>query len=118
MATRYPYDDGPPDIPDHHRQSMGAQGCPEDDCICPECPECGGTGDPKCYKKHGLIRSPEQIKQKAEREAAWKAEVDAENAALDQWAKEMEEQCHEPDAPEGYHDEPEPSPYTRDGIVY
>jgi hypothetical protein len=25
-----------------------------DDCICPECPECGSFGDPLCYQKHGL----------------------------------------------------------------
>lgn len=24
-----------------------------DDCICPECPTCGGQGDPKCYREKG-----------------------------------------------------------------
>ena len=24
-----------------------------DDCICPECPECGGVGDPRCYEGSG-----------------------------------------------------------------
>ena len=23
-------------------------------CDCPECPVCGASGDPKCYKEHGL----------------------------------------------------------------
>jgi hypothetical protein len=27
------------------------------DCICPECPACGATGDPLCYEQHGLVRS-------------------------------------------------------------
>jgi len=38
-----------------------------DDCICPECPICGGVGDPNCYKKHGLIVSEEQKKSLAKR---------------------------------------------------
>lgn len=33
----------------------------EDHCICPECPECGTVGDPKCYENHGMIRTIEQI---------------------------------------------------------
>jgi hypothetical protein len=32
-----------------------------DDCICPECPECGVIGDPSCYVRHGLRMSEEQI---------------------------------------------------------
>jgi len=24
-----------------------------DDCICPECPTCGGQGDPMCYREKG-----------------------------------------------------------------
>lgn len=30
-------------------------------CICPECPVCGVTGDPRCYQEHGLKRTQEQI---------------------------------------------------------
>lgn len=33
-------------------------GWPETTCICPECPVCGGVGDPACYVKKG---SPEDI---------------------------------------------------------
>ena len=29
-------------------------------CICPECPQCGETGNPRCYEDHGLVRTPEQ----------------------------------------------------------
>jgi hypothetical protein len=31
-----------------------------DDCICQECPKCSSYGDPKCYEKHGLVRTKEQ----------------------------------------------------------
>lgn len=34
---------------------------PSGDCLCPECPTCGVFGDPECYEKHGLVRTPEQI---------------------------------------------------------
>jgi hypothetical protein len=49
-------------------------GFPESDCICPECPECGGYGDPDCYKNHGLVKTPEQIQQFTEREKEWEEE--------------------------------------------
>jgi hypothetical protein len=32
-----------------------------DDCICPECPECGSHGDEWCYERHGLVRCRAQI---------------------------------------------------------
>lgn len=32
-----------------------------DDCVCPECPECSQMGDKKCYSKHGLKITAEQI---------------------------------------------------------
>ena|SRR6267154_4781490 len=32
-----------------------------DDCICPECPKCGEYGNPKCYNKHGLIPTFQQV---------------------------------------------------------
>jgi hypothetical protein len=58
-----------------------------DQCICPECNECGGHGDPKCYVPgvHGLVRSAEQVKARAEAEAAWKAEAAAEAAWMDSY---------------------------------
>lgn len=33
-----------------------------DNCICPECPECGTYGDPGCYLNHGLELTLEQVK--------------------------------------------------------
>lgn len=47
-------------------------GCDTDDCVCPECPECGAVGDPRCYTEHGLVMSPEQLasKEEADRRAA------------------------------------------------
>ena len=32
--------------------------CWLDECQCPECPECGGTGDPSCIADHGLVIDP------------------------------------------------------------
>lgn len=30
-----------------------------DDCVCPECPECGTQGDPNCYiDRMGLLHQP------------------------------------------------------------
>ena len=49
-----------------------------DDCICPECPECGGVGDATCYEQHGLTRTPEQIASRSAAEAAWKADAEVE----------------------------------------
>jgi hypothetical protein len=28
-----------------------------DECTCPECPQCGRKGDPRCYEMHGMIRA-------------------------------------------------------------
>lgn len=39
-----------------------------DDCICDECSECGNVGDPECYKEHGMLYSPDQIKGQAKME--------------------------------------------------
>lgn len=47
-----------------------------DDCICPECPECGDYGNPACYDTtsshyHGLTRTQEQIDSLAQKEKEW-----------------------------------------------
>src|SRR5262249_46932882 len=62
-----------------------------DDCLCPECPQCGSVGDVRCYRSiacdrtkprgpydtdtgdHGLEFTPEQIEAR-ERARAWEAE--------------------------------------------
>src|SRR5262252_1026672 len=69
-------------------------------CVCPECPVCGGVGDPICYEPvdvrdlndhghiigppyhggHGLCASLGQVVMKADTEARWKAEAEAEAA--------------------------------------
>jgi hypothetical protein len=66
-----------------------------DDCICPECPECAFTGDPKCYKEHGMIMSQEQIESRAaadkaiaEENTRWEKYV-AEFAADEEAAKKI-----------------------------
>lgn len=46
------------------RQSDDHCGCCgryQDDCICPECTVCGEYGDPRCYQKHGMVYSREQL---------------------------------------------------------
>lgn len=45
-----------------------------DDCICPECSVCSSHGDPVCYEKHGMVRTPEQLRAAEERVAADAAE--------------------------------------------
>jgi hypothetical protein len=42
-----------------------------DDCICPECEQCGSVGDPHCYEHHGLERSDEQRKSLAAMQKIW-----------------------------------------------
>jgi len=66
-----------------------------DNCICPECPECGSYGDPNCYPSHGLHRSFEQkwnwacVNQQWEIEAF--AEREGERAMYEEWRKETED---------------------------
>lgn len=48
-----------------------------DNCICPECSVCGEQGDPICYDEHHMVRTPEQIANRARREA----ELEANNRA-------------------------------------
>lgn len=41
-----------------------------DDCVCPECQECGEIGDPDCYKKHGMKLNKEQLLARSKRRIA------------------------------------------------
>lgn len=50
-----------------------------DDCICPECPQCGSQGDPYCYKDHGMILSQEQIDSLAKQEKTWQEDAEVFN---------------------------------------
>jgi hypothetical protein len=65
--------------------------CGQMDCLCPECPECGGTGDPVCYERHGLVRNAAQI---AGAEAAKQAQ------AAEQRQAEMGDDPADTDPPE------------------
>jgi hypothetical protein len=60
-----------------------------DDCICPECQECGGIGDPQCYIDHGLVKTQEQIDSLAAAEAQWEANAAAEAAFWDNYEKQV-----------------------------
>ena len=50
-------------------------------CICPECPECGSRGDPVCYEHHGMKRSQEQIESRTKIESQWGDDAKAESKA-------------------------------------
>lgn len=43
----------------------------DNDCICEECLECGCVGDSRCYEKHGMVRSQEQIDLLKKAELSW-----------------------------------------------
>lgn len=51
-------------------------------CICTECSVCGEIGNPLCYEQHGMVRTAEQIANKAEmddeaaKQAAQEREMD------------------------------------------
>jgi len=49
-----------------------------DNCICPECPVCGSSGDPKCYPAH-MTKSGEQIESYARNLALWEEQNRIEN---------------------------------------
>jgi hypothetical protein len=53
-----------------------------DECICPECSECGTIGDPHCYAHHGLTRTKAQIDSLAEQERRWAQAAADESAAI------------------------------------
>ena len=46
-----------------------------DDCICPECPQCGSQGDPACYNAHGMERTKAQIDSLSNAEAGWEEDA-------------------------------------------
>lgn len=54
----------------------------ENDCICPECPECSTYGDPYCYIHHGLRRTEEQ-----------KFLLECANRDMEDYIKDMEKYC-------------------------
>ena len=69
------------DPPDYNEGPCDVCGRLEDDCICPECPNCMAIGDPHCYREGsacGLVKSQRQIESRAEAEAQWKAEAEGE----------------------------------------
>lgn len=49
--------DGYFDPPDYERP---CDVCGTEDCLCPACPTCGDHGNPKCYRDHGMVLTPEQ----------------------------------------------------------
>jgi hypothetical protein len=44
--------------PSDEEVGCGCCGVELTSCLCPECPTCGATGDPRCYWEHGLVMPP------------------------------------------------------------
>lgn len=64
-------------------------------CICPECPECGNAGDPQCYVKHGMERTQQQIDSLKAKEAEWeKANKDEAEFWANQEREELEREWY------------------------
>lgn len=62
-----------------------------DDCICPECPVCASHGDPECYTQHGMIRSADQVKGRAELDAEYQRQAEADKAESEYWSHQGRE---------------------------
>ena len=71
--------------PDYDEYPCEVCGNHIDDCICHECPVCGGYGDRFCYINHGLRRTEEQKFSLEVNEREWKKEIEAENKYWDQF---------------------------------
>ena len=54
------YPPGCNSVPDDEDVTCEICGEWEEDCICPECLECGDVGNPDCYLLHGMRRTEEQ----------------------------------------------------------
>ena len=67
-----------------------------DDCICPECPQCGDKGNPRCYKDHVLKLNRDQLIRRSEMTVArLREEADVSDAYVE-WLKEQpEEYCED-----------------------
>lgn len=56
----------------------------ENDCICPECPECKAVGDPDCYKEHSMTIQQSQKNSLTKQEELWSEQSKIENEAYNQ----------------------------------
>lgn len=85
---------GPPDDNEGPCQVCG-QG--EVDCICPECPECGAFGDPKCYQgpQQHLTKTIIQVVRLQNAQELWRIECLAENRYLEEWYAQQQEQVYD-----------------------
>lgn len=57
----------------------------ENNCVCPECPECGTFGDTYCYDNHGLIRTDRQIDLLAKAEKEWEENSKQQSELTEDW---------------------------------
>ena len=72
----------PPEMEDPPCETCGNH---IDDCVCPECQECGDVGNLMCYREYGLKYTAEQIegiehinqlrREEAEREEEWARQI-------------------------------------------
>ena len=76
---------GPPEYDEEPCEICGEH---IDNCTCPECPECGSVGDPRCYIEHGMRRTEEQKFSLECNERDWEEANRAENKYWDRYAND------------------------------
>lgn len=73
--------------------------CGKADCICPECLQCGESGNPKCYKHHGMRYTDEQLAgQKALKEQL-EADAKLDQERADAYYRDLEQLEEQPPHP-------------------
>ena len=69
---------------------------PTANCICPECPQCGDKGMPKCYKEHPLKLNALQLINRTEAKITkTEEELDLERQYLQHLNEQTESYCED-----------------------
>jgi len=69
---------------------------PISDCVCPECPQCGDTGEVKCYKEHPLKLNTTQLIYRTEKKISeMERELDTEQSYLIFLNEQTEDYCED-----------------------
>ncbi|KKL05410.1 hypothetical protein LCGC14_2606330 [marine sediment metagenome] len=69
---------------------------PTANCICPECPQCGDRGIPKCYKEHPLKLNALQLILRTEKKISqMERELDTEQSYLVWLNEQTESYCED-----------------------
>lgn len=65
-------------------------------CLCPECPQCGERGNPKCYKDHPLKLNVYQLVLRTEKSIEkMEEELDVEKQYLQMLNEQPESYCED-----------------------